>query len=121
MTALDKHGMLSPDGRCFSFDTRANGIGLGEGIGALVIKPLKEALRQQNTIRGIIRFAASSYDGEAPMFGQPSLDSQRRLVKDTYEKAGLEIWQTDYFEANGQGMIPVSLARRVTNFKLKEP
>ena len=99
--------MISPDGRCYSFDARANGIALGEGIGVLVIKPLKEAIRQRDVVRAVIRSAASGYDAAASLFGQPSLDTQCRLVEDTYEKAGLERWKTDYFEANGQGMIPV--------------
>lgn len=100
---MESLGLLSPDGRCYSFDSRANGFGRGEGIGVLLIKPLSEAVRQGDMIRAVIRSAASNHDGTSPRFDQPNIDSQSLLIGDTYLKAGLGLDETRYFEANGQG------------------
>lgn len=46
---------LSPDGQCHSFDSRANGYGRGEGMGVIIVKPLADALRDNDVIRAVIR------------------------------------------------------------------
>lgn len=63
MTALN---FLSPDGKCFTFDSRANGYGRGEGIGVVVLKRLSDALRDNDTIRAVIRGSAVNQDGRTP-------------------------------------------------------
>jgi acyl transferase domain-containing protein len=60
MTALN---FLSPDGKCFTFDSRANGYGRGEGIGVVVMKRLSDALRDNDTIRAVIRATKVNQDG----------------------------------------------------------
>ncbi|KAF4980357.1 hypothetical protein FZEAL_3618 [Fusarium zealandicum] len=60
MTALN---FLSPDGKCFTFDSRANGYGRGEGIGVVVLKRLSDALRDNDTIRAVIRATNVNQDG----------------------------------------------------------
>ena len=54
-TILSNMQMLSPDGRCYTFDHRANGYSRGDGIGVVVLKRLSDALRDNDTIRAIIR------------------------------------------------------------------
>ena len=61
MTALN---FLSPDGKCFTFDKRANGYGRGEGIGVLILKRLSDALRDNDTIRAVIRGSSKNQDGK---------------------------------------------------------
>ena len=100
---LSNMGMLSPDSKCFSFDHRANGYGRGEGIVALILKRLPDALRDNNTIRGIIRSTGVNYDGRTPGVTQPNGASQLSLIRDTYKKAGLSMEPTRYFEAHGTG------------------
>lgn len=100
---LSNMGMLSPDSKCFSFDHRANGYGRGEGIVALILKRLPDALRDNNTIRGIIRSTGVNYDGRTPGVTQPNGASQLSLIRDTYKKAGLSMLPTRYFEAHGTG------------------
>ena len=51
---------LSPDGQCHSFDSRANGYGRGEGMGVIVIKPLTDALKDNDVIRAVIRVSRVS-------------------------------------------------------------
>lgn len=60
MTALN---FLSPDGKCFTFDERANGYGRGEGIGVVIMKRLSDALRDNDTIRAVIRGTSVNQDG----------------------------------------------------------
>lgn len=60
MTALN---FLSPGGKCFTFDARANGYGRGEGVGVVVLKRLSDALRDNDTIRSVIRGSRVNQDG----------------------------------------------------------
>ncbi|KAI1141434.1 putative polyketide synthase [Hypoxylon sp. FL0543] len=94
---------LSPDSRCHSFDHRGNGYARGEGIGVLVLKRLSDAIRDGNTIRAVIRSTGSNEDGRTPGITQPSRAAQVQLIKETYEKAGLSMRYTRYFEAHGTG------------------
>lgn len=101
--ALDNLGVLSQDNRCFTFDERANGYGRGEGTGAIVIKPVKDAIRDGDTIRAVIRSTLSNQDGRTPAITQPNRESQQVLIEDTYRQAGLDPAITRYFEAHGTG------------------
>ncbi|TLS26121.1 hypothetical protein PpBr36_04786 [Pyricularia pennisetigena] len=100
---LSAQGFLSPSSKCFSFDHRANGYARGEGIIAMVIKPLADAIRDGNVIRAVIRASASNQDGRTPGLTQPSSDSQADLIRRVYEKANLPLDRTRFFEAHGTG------------------
>jgi acyl transferase domain-containing protein len=95
--------ILSPDGKCFSFDHRANGYGRGEGVGTAIVKPLNAALRDKNTIRAIIRATGSNQDGWTPGIAIPSMAAQESLIRHVYACAGLDMSHTRYFEAHGTG------------------
>ncbi|TVY80408.1 Highly reducing polyketide synthase azaB [Lachnellula suecica] len=103
MLSLTNMGFLSPDSRCYSFDDRANGYARGEGIGTLVIKRLSDAIKDNDTIRAVIRSTGCNSDGRTPGITQPSKVMQESLIKETYEKAGLDLHTTRYFEAHGTG------------------
>jgi acyl transferase domain-containing protein len=109
--SLGNLGMLGKDSRCFSFDHRANGYARGEGFGVLLIKPLDASLRDGDTIRAVIRSSCSNQDGRTPGVTQPSQEAQRRLILDTYAKAGLTLGNTRYFEAHGTGRFIVPCTR----------
>ncbi|CEL10219.1 hypothetical protein ASPCAL13343 [Aspergillus calidoustus] len=100
---LDNLGLLSPDSRSYSFDDRANGYARGEGVGAIVIRPLQDAIKNGDTVRAVIRSSSCNQDGRTPGILQPSKDAQTRLILDTYAKAGLDMAITRYFEAHGTG------------------
>lgn len=106
---LDNLGLLSRDSRSYSFDDHANGYARGEGVGALVVKPLKDAVRDGDTIRAVIRSSSSNQDGKTPGILQPSKEAQMRLINDTYRKAGLDMATTRYFEAHGTGLFLVHM------------
>ncbi|KJX95571.1 polyketide synthase like protein [Zymoseptoria brevis] len=99
--------MLSPDGLSRMWDKDANGYARGEGLAALVIKPLSAALRDNDHIECIIRETGLNQDGHTPGLTMPSPHSQRDLIRRTYAKAGLDLSkQSDrpqYFEAHGTG------------------
>ncbi|KAF5020446.1 hypothetical protein F66182_7525 [Fusarium sp. NRRL 66182] len=100
LTAL---GFLSPDGRCYSFDSRANGYSRGEGFGMVVLKRLSDAIRDGDCIRAIIRGSSSNQDGKSPGITQPTRQAQVDLINAAYQSAGLDKTRTRFFEAHGTG------------------
>ncbi|TRX95760.1 hypothetical protein FHL15_003314 [Xylaria flabelliformis] len=100
---LTNLNFLSPDGKCYSFDYRANGYARGEGIGVIILKRLADAIRDGNTIRAVIRSTGSNEDGRTQGIAQPSSDAQERLICETYRRAGLSMAHTRFFEAHGTG------------------
>ncbi|KAL5041995.1 hypothetical protein BDW71DRAFT_211602 [Aspergillus fruticulosus] len=100
---LSNQGFLSPDGLCYSFDHRANGYARGEGIIAVVLKPVHSAVRDGDMIRAVIRGVSSNQDGHTSVLTQPSPQSQEDLIRHVYRQAGLSLKDTRYVEAHGTG------------------
>jgi acyl transferase domain-containing protein/NADPH:quinone reductase-like Zn-dependent oxidoreductase/ubiquinone/menaquinone biosynthesis C-methylase UbiE len=98
----DMH-FLSPDSISHAFDDRANGYARGEGVGAIILKPLDLALRDNDPVRAIIRGTAASSDGRTPGITMPSKDAQVDLIRSAYRAAGIDVSETGYFEAHGTG------------------
>ena len=94
---------LSPDGRCYTYDERGNGFGRGEGVACLVLKLFKDALKDGDTIRAVIRNSGTNQDGKTLGIALPSGDAQAELMERTYRKAGLDPAETSYVEAHGTG------------------
>ena len=106
--SLSRMGFLSKDSKCFSFDSRANGYGRGEGFGVLIIKRLSDALLANDTIRAVIRATGSNQDGRTPGITQPSQVAQENLIRETYRKAALDMSVTRFVEAHGTGtLVPI--------------
>lgn len=72
---------LSPDGRCYTFDERANGYARGEGVGCVILKPLADALRDGDTIRAVIRATGSNQDGRTSGITLPNPVAQEALIR----------------------------------------
>jgi acyl transferase domain-containing protein/acyl carrier protein len=100
---FSKSSMLSPDGQCFAFDSRANGYVRGEGAGAVYIKPLDQALADRDRIYAVIRSAVSNQDGHTSSMTVPSADGQAALLRQAYQEAGLAPGRVVYAEAHGTG------------------
>jgi acyl transferase domain-containing protein len=98
-----KMHLLSPDSTCFAFDQRANGYGRGEGVAALILKPLDEAIKDADTIRAVIRGTGVNHDGRTAGIMLPSREAQVSLIRTTYDQAGCDLSVTGYFEAHGTG------------------
>lgn len=102
-TLLSNMHILSPDSRCYAFDHRANGYSRGEGIAVLILKRLSDAIRDNDTIRAVIRASGSNQDGYTPGVTQPSPKAQAQLIRETYRRAGLTMRHTKFIEAHGTG------------------
>jgi acyl transferase domain-containing protein len=95
--------MLSPDGKCKSFDARADGYARSEGAGMIVLKPLNAALADHDPIYATICGGALSNDGKTLGIAQPSYDAQVSLVDRAYKNAGVSPRQVTVIEAHGTG------------------
>lgn len=103
-TTMSELGALNKDGSCKTFSANVDGYGRGEAIVALFVKPLSDALRDGNSIRGIISGAAVNHDGKTNGVSVPSSDSQEALIRRAYEIAGIpDLGQTGFFECHGTG------------------
>ncbi|KNG45819.1 polyketide synthase [Stemphylium lycopersici] len=96
-------GLLSKDGRCYAFDSRASGYGRGEGAVSLVLKLESQAIADGDNIHAVIRSTALNQDGRTPTITSPSQEAQEELIRECYQKAGLDPAETDYFECHGTG------------------
>ncbi|KAJ5684494.1 uncharacterized protein N7477_000839 [Penicillium maclennaniae] len=103
MSTMSMMRFLSPDGRCYTFDERANGYARGEAVDCLILKPLVDALRDHNKIRAIIRGSGSNQDGRTPGITLPSGTAQETLMRDVYARAGLDPKETEVVESHGTG------------------
>ena len=103
MMTMSMMRMLSPDGRCYTFDSRANGYSRGEGVGCLLLKPLQDAVRDGDTIRAIIRGTGSNSDGRTQGITMPSKEQQEALIRSVYAKARIDPAETDFVECHGTG------------------
>ncbi|KAK1149552.1 Type I Iterative Polyketide synthase (PKS) [Aspergillus melleus] len=105
--AESKLHMLSPTGQSRMWDASADGYARGEGIGVVVLKLLKDAIRDGDTIECIIRETAVNSDGRTNGITMPSAASQAALIRQTYLRAGLdpskESERCQFFEAHGTG------------------
>lgn len=101
--AFSQLGVLSPDGRCKSFDWRANGYVRSEGAGMVLLKPLSVALRDQDPIYAVIRSTALNQDGRTPGMTVPSQAAQEALIRTACEKAAISPSELQYVEAHGTG------------------
>ncbi|KAK1141874.1 Mycolipanoate synthase [Aspergillus melleus] len=94
---------LSPEGSSKTFDASADGYARGEGVTALYIKRLDEAIKDGNPIRAVIRGSASNADGKTNGLALPNPDSHDAVIRQAYKAAGLGLSDTAMVEAHGTG------------------
>ncbi|MBP1177198.1 polyketide synthase PksN [Paenibacillus sp. PvR133] len=119
---MSASGMLSPDGRCKTFDNSANGFVPGEGVGALVLKRLKDAEADRDHIYGVIIGSGINQDGKTNGITAPSTNSQIELEREIYNKYQIEPESISYVEMHGTGTKlgdPIELEALSTAFKEK--
>ena len=102
-TSLYQSSMLSHDGLCHTFDSRANGYVRGEGAVMMMIKPLLQALNDGDRIEGVIKGSAINHGGKSGGLTVPNPKKQRKLLEEVYRKAGIPVETVTYIEAHGTG------------------
>ncbi|KAF2185492.1 polyketide synthetase [Zopfia rhizophila CBS 207.26] len=107
--AESKLKMLSPDGRSRMWDADANGYARGEGIAAIVLKTLSAALRDGDHVESLIIETGINQDGRTKGITMPNPNAQAALIRETYQKAGLNPSRLEdrcqFFEAHGTGTL----------------
>ncbi|GLW19446.1 hypothetical protein Stsp01_61890 [Streptomyces sp. NBRC 13847] len=96
---------LSPTGRCRPFDAAADGIALGEGVGALVLRRLADAERDGDRIYAVVKAVGTSSDGRSLGLTAPRPEGQRRALERAYRRAGISPAQVGLLEAHGTGTV----------------
>jgi acyl transferase domain-containing protein/SAM-dependent methyltransferase len=103
MIITNNMGILSPDGRCRTFDRDANGYVKGEGVAVILLKSLAEAKRDGDHIYASIIGSAVNHGGKANSFTAPNADAQADLVAAAIAHAGISADTISYIEAHGTG------------------
>ena len=103
LVSLCKARMLSPDGRCRTFDASANGYVRGEGCGVLILKRLSDAVADGDNVLALIRGSAVNHNGRSSGLTVPSGPAQEALVRQALSNAGLKPSDVAYVEAHGTG------------------
>ena len=98
-----KAGMLSPNGRCKTFDAAADGYVRGEGCGIVVLKRLDDAIADGDRIWAVVRGSAVNQDGAGPGLTVPEGPAQQRAIEAALTRAGIDPAEVDYLEAHGTG------------------
>lgn len=96
-------GMLSREGRCYTFDQRADGFVPGEGVGVVMLKRLGDAERDEDLIYGVIEGWGVNQDGKTNGITAPNPESQTRLEREVYERYGIDPGNIQLIEAHGTG------------------
>ena len=96
-------GMLSPQGRCKTFDAAADGFVRSEGCGMVVLKRLAEAEADGDRIWAVIRGAAVNQNGASAGPTVPNGPAQERVIEEALSQAGIQPSEVDYLEAHGAG------------------
>ncbi|OUD15249.1 type I polyketide synthase [Thioflexithrix psekupsensis] len=102
-TYFSTAGMLSSDGRCKTFDQRADGYVRSEGCGIVLLKRLSDALNDGDVIHAVIRASAVNQDGPSGGLTVPSGPSQQQVIRQALERGKINPADIDYIEAHGTG------------------
>ncbi|OZG70453.1 hypothetical protein BTA51_26150 [Hahella sp. CCB-MM4] len=95
--------MLSPTGKCRPFGAGADGIVVSEGVGVVLLKRLTQAIADNDHIYGVIKGSGVNQDGATNGITAPSVNAQRQLEIDVYNKSGIDPDTISLVEAHGTG------------------
>lgn len=101
--ALCHMRMLSPTGKCHSFGADGDGFVPGEGVGAVLLKPLRQAVADGDNIYGVIKGSALNHGGNTNGYTVPSPKAQADLITDSLRQANVDARTITYLEAHGTG------------------
>jgi len=95
--------MMAADGRCKTFDAKADGYVRAEGCGVVVLKRLSDALRDRDHIHALIRGSAVNQDGRTAGIAAPNGTAQQSVICEALAQAGVAPSELTYVEAHGTG------------------
>jgi natural product biosynthesis luciferase-like monooxygenase protein len=96
-------GFLAPDGRCKPFDARADGYVRSEGAGIVVLKPLRDAIADNDRVYAVIRGSAINQDGRSNGLTAPNGVAQEQVILECCRDARVSPGEVQYVEAHGTG------------------
>ena len=101
--ALSKAHMLAPDGRCKTFDARADGFVRSEGGGVVLLKRLSDAVADGDNILALIRGSAIGQDGHSNGLTAPNGPAQEAVIRHALSNGRVAPQQISYVETHGTG------------------
>ncbi|SEC38297.1 Acyl transferase domain-containing protein [Streptomyces sp. 3213] len=118
-------GILSPDGGCLPFDARSAGTVSGNGVGAVVLKPLAAALAAGDRVHAVVKATAVNNDGRRKVgFTAPSVQGQSAVLRAARDLAGVDPADIGYLEAHGTATPlgdPIEFAALAEAFAGRDP
>ncbi|WP_435864730.1 SDR family NAD(P)-dependent oxidoreductase, partial [Streptomyces sparsogenes] len=121
----EEGAILSPDGHVRAFDAGAGGTVLGNGVGVLVLKPLRDALADRDTVHAVIKGTATNNDGSGKVsFAAPGAAGQATVIREAHAVSGVDPRTIGYVEAHGTGTRlgdPVEVAALTKAFRAATP
>ncbi len=101
--SFDKTGMLAKDGHCKTLDKEANGYVRGEGVGAILLKPISKAKEDNDHIYAVIKGSAVNHSGHANSLTAPNPNAQAEVIIEAWKKSGIDPSNISYIEIHGTG------------------
>jgi polyketide synthase PksL len=101
--SLSQGQFAASDGKCRTFGAGGDGYVPGEGVGALLLKPLENALRDGDQIYAVIKSSSVNHAGKTNGYTVPNPNAQADLILDALRKANIDPETLSYVEAHGTG------------------
>jgi acyl transferase domain-containing protein/acyl carrier protein len=99
-------GIYSPDGHCRVFDEKAEGVVFGNGVGAVVLKRLSDAIADRDSIYAVMRGWAVNNDGTGKSsYAAPSVAGQADVIRSAHRMSNIDVNTIGYVEAHGTGTV----------------
>ncbi len=105
LIGLSHMGAVSPDGRCKTFAATADGFGIGEGAGIVVLKRLRDAVSAGDRVLAVIRGSAVNHDGASNGLTAPNGRAQEMMLRQALTNANVRPAEIHYVETHGTGTV----------------